>query len=265
VREPTNSMLPTARPWRDSLPDEDHAAFSPERDDWKLGLTLEQRETCVGARKRSRVLRLAWRAAICPTQARPEGRRRVTGPLAGAVAGPVGPVAVAEEAVAAAGVGPVAAAEEAVAGWWRRWPRAAASAGATSAHRSTSRPTSAAACRPYGARRDHPGAYRRSSSGRGSGADAAPAAHPTYAGTHSAKSSAVAYSRLINPRRGPTGSAEETDACFIVCDHNRQALAYVYFEDEPGRRAAAKLLTRDEARRVATNVAKLADLLRSPS
>ena len=99
----------------------------------------------------------------------------------------------------------------------------------------------------------------------GSGADAAPAAHLTYAGTHSAKSSAVAYSRLINPRRGPTGSAEETDACFIVCDHNRQELAYVYFEDEPGRRAAAKLLTRDEARRVATNVAKLADLLRSPS
>ena len=127
------------------------------------------------------------------------------------------------------------------------------------------RPTSAAACRPYGARRDHPGAYRWSSSGRGSGADAAPAAHPTYAGAHSAKSSAVAYSRLINSRRGPTGSAEETDACFIVCDHNRQALAYVYFEEEPGRRAAAKLLTRDEARRVATNVAKLADLLRSPS
>jgi len=64
----------------------------------------------------------------------------------------------------------------------------------------------------------------------------------------------------------PPWSAEETDACFIVCDHNRQALAYVYFEDEPGRRAAAKLLTRDEgAARVATNVAKLADLLRSPS
>jgi hypothetical protein len=95
--------------------------------------------------------------------------------------------------------------------WWRRWPRAATSADATSAHRSTVRPTSAAACRPYGARRDHPGAYRWSSSGRGSGADAAPAAHPTYAGTHSAKSSAVAYSRLINPRRGPTGSAEETE------------------------------------------------------
>jgi hypothetical protein len=27
---------------------------------------------------------------------------------------------------------------------------------------------------------------------------------------------------------------EYNDACFIVRDHNGQALAYVYFEDEPG-------------------------------
>jgi len=52
------------------------------------------------------------------------------------------------------------------------------------------------------------------------------------------------------------------DERFIVRDANRQALAYVYFEEEPGRRAAAKLLTRDEARRIAAKIAKLPELLR---
>jgi hypothetical protein len=53
----------------------------------------------------------------------------------------------------------------------------------------------------------------------------------------------------------PWTAIEENGACFIVKDHNGQSLAYVYFEEEPGRRAAAKLLTRDEARRIAANIA----------
>jgi len=39
---------------------------------------------------------------------------------------------------------------------------------------------------------------------------------------------------------------------FKVCDSTGQKLSYVYFEEEPGRRSAAKLLTKDEARRIAT-------------
>jgi hypothetical protein len=50
-----------------------------------------------------------------------------------------------------------------------------------------------------------------------------------------------------NRRFPPPWSVEEQDACFVVRDHDEQALAYVYFEDEPGRRSAAKLLTKDEA------------------
>ena len=49
----------------------------------------------------------------------------------------------------------------------------------------------------------------------------------------------------------PPWSVEELEACFVVRDHDGQQLAYVYFEDEPGRRSAAKLLSKDEARRIA--------------
>ena len=70
---------------------------------------------------------------------------------------------------------------------------------------------------------------------------------------------AIDVNGMAPPRRRfpPPWSVEEyNDACFIVRDHNGQALGYVYFEEEPGRRSVAKLLTKDEARRIAVNIAK---------
>jgi hypothetical protein len=47
----------------------------------------------------------------------------------------------------------------------------------------------------------------------------------------------------------PPWTIEDNGACFMVRDANGQALAYTYYEEEPGRRTAASLLTRDQADR----------------
>jgi len=49
---------------------------------------------------------------------------------------------------------------------------------------------------------------------------------------------------------------------FVVLDSAGQKLACIYYEQESGRRSAAKLLTGDEARRIAANIAKLPERLR---
>ena len=66
----------------------------------------------------------------------------------------------------------------------------------------------------------------------------------------------------MNERRfPPPWSAELQPNYYVVRDANGQQISYVYYSNEPDRRSAAKLLTRDEARRIAANIAKLPDLL----
>jgi hypothetical protein len=59
----------------------------------------------------------------------------------------------------------------------------------------------------------------------------------------------------------PPWSVDELEAAFVVKDSAGQKLAFVYYEEDTGRRSAANLLTKDEARRIAVNIAKPADLL----
>jgi hypothetical protein len=63
---------------------------------------------------------------------------------------------------------------------------------------------------------------------------------------------------MPSPRRfPPPWSIDELTESFIVKDAGGQALAYVYFEDEPQRQMTMKRLSRDEAFLIAVNIAKL--------
>ena len=71
---------------------------------------------------------------------------------------------------------------------------------------------------------------------------------------------------MTEHRFPPPWSVDEADPeldrrCFIVRDANGQALAYVYFEGQLDRRSASNMLGRDDARRIAANIAKLPALL----
>ena len=65
-------------------------------------------------------------------------------------------------------------------------------------------------------------------------------------------------------RLSPPWKVIEHPESFEVRDANGQNLAYVYFDEDEARRDMLKRLTKDEAWRVAANIAKLPELLKAP-
>jgi hypothetical protein len=67
----------------------------------------------------------------------------------------------------------------------------------------------------------------------------------------------------VTERRFPAPwTAEEyRGISYIVRDANNFPVAYIYFDTEPGRRSAANMMTKDEARGIAAGIAKMPELL----
>jgi hypothetical protein len=65
-----------------------------------------------------------------------------------------------------------------------------------------------------------------------------------------------------SPRRFPAPwHADTIPGGYVVRDANGQALAFLYSRDNEAEARQAKVLTKDEVRRIAVNVARLPELL----
>ena len=70
------------------------------------------------------------------------------------------------------------------------------------------------------------------------------------------------YRGTITDRRfPPPWTVEKIPGGLVVRDANGQSLAYVYYRENDSDAHMAKVLTEDEARRIAANIAKLPRLL----
>jgi hypothetical protein len=79
---------------------------------------------------------------------------------------------------------------------------------------------------------------------------------------HIAPVSAMSKTNVSRSPLSTTLVCPRTDGRFVVRDRNGQALSYVYFKDQHGRRSVGTVFTRDEARHLAAAVAKLPELWR---
>jgi hypothetical protein len=71
----------------------------------------------------------------------------------------------------------------------------------------------------------------------------------------------LTHDHALRERFQSPWSVEDLAGCFVVKARGGQELAYIYYEDDPRRRAIVKLLSREEARRVALAIAKVATVV----